>query len=68
MHEFKTGSLKSSSGQKVTARDQATAIAMSEAGMSRHKGGKRGRKRGSVNHSSARKAKPGVKVRSYKVT
>lgn len=37
MHEFKEGTLKSSSGQKVTSRDQALAIAMSEAGMSRKK-------------------------------
>jgi hypothetical protein len=43
MHEFKTGSLKSSSGQKVTNRKQAVAIALSEAGMSKpaKKGGKK---------------------------
>lgn len=35
MHEFKTGALKSSSGQKVTTRKQAVAIALSEAGMSK---------------------------------
>jgi hypothetical protein len=35
MHEFKKGTLRSSSGQKVTNRKQAIAIAMSEAGMSR---------------------------------
>jgi hypothetical protein len=35
MHEFKTGALKSSSGQKVTNRKQAVAIALSEAGMSK---------------------------------
>jgi len=33
MREYKAGKLKSSSGQKVTSRDQAVAIAMSEAGM-----------------------------------
>jgi hypothetical protein len=33
MSEFKSGSLKSSSGQKVKSRKQAIAIAMSEAGM-----------------------------------
>jgi hypothetical protein len=33
MHEFKHGSLKSSSGQKVTSRKQAIAISYSEAGM-----------------------------------
>ena len=32
MREHKAGTLKSSSGQKVTSRDQAVAIAMSEAG------------------------------------
>jgi len=31
MHEFKEGKLKSSSGDKVTKRDQAVAIAISEA-------------------------------------
>lgn len=39
MHEFKEGTLKSS-GEKVTERDQAVAIAMSEAGLSRKKGKK----------------------------
>lgn len=37
MHEFKAGTLKSSSGEPVTSRDQAIAIALSEAGMSRRK-------------------------------
>lgn len=31
MREFKSGTLKSSSGQRVTSRKQAVAIAMSEA-------------------------------------
>lgn len=35
MHEFKMGTLKSSSGDKVTDRDQAIAIALSEAGLSK---------------------------------
>ena len=35
MTEYKRGSLKSSSGQKVTSRKQAVAIAMSESGQSR---------------------------------
>jgi hypothetical protein len=35
MREFKAGTLKSSSGQPVKSRQQAIAIAMSEAGMSR---------------------------------
>jgi hypothetical protein len=33
MREYKSGALKSSSGGKVKSRDQAVAIAMSEAGM-----------------------------------
>lgn len=33
MGEYKAGKLKSSSGQKVKSRDQAIAIAMSEAKM-----------------------------------
>lgn len=32
MREYKSGKLKSSSGDKVKSRDQAVAIAMSEAG------------------------------------
>jgi len=35
MKEFSSGSLKSSSGKKVTNPKQAVAIAMSEAGMKR---------------------------------
>lgn len=43
MHEWKMGSLKSSSGMKVTKRSQAIAIAMSEAGMAKkHKGNRYG--------------------------
>jgi hypothetical protein len=34
MGEYKSGKLKSSSGQKVKSRDQAVAIAMSESGRS----------------------------------
>ncbi|MDO9437173.1 DUF6496 domain-containing protein [Hydrogenophaga sp.] len=37
MHEFKEGTLKSSSGDKVTSRKQAVAIGISEA---REAGGK----------------------------
>jgi hypothetical protein len=37
MREYSTGTLKSSSGKKVTTRKQAVAIAMSEAGMTRKK-------------------------------
>lgn len=36
MREFKEGKLKSSSGQTVTSRDQALAIAMSESGLSKN--------------------------------
>ena len=35
MHEFKHGRLYSGSGHKVTDRDQAIAIALSEAGVSK---------------------------------
>lgn len=41
MREFKQGTLKSSSGKKVTSRDQALAIAFSEARRSRRKKKKR---------------------------
>lgn len=42
MREFSEGDLRSSSGQKVTNRRQAQAIAMSEAGLSKkRKKGKR---------------------------
>ncbi len=37
MHELKKGTLKSGSGKKVTKKDQAVAIALSE---TRKKGGK----------------------------
>jgi hypothetical protein len=37
MHEYKIGTLKSSSGNKVTDIKQAIAIAMSEAGMAKKK-------------------------------
>lgn len=35
MKEYKSGTLKSSSGEKVTNRSQAVAIALQEAGMSK---------------------------------
>lgn len=41
MGEYKEGSLRSSSGAKVTSRKQAVAIAMSESGQSRKKKGKK---------------------------
>ena len=37
MREYKAGTLKSSSGQKVTSRKQAVAIAMSESGQAQKK-------------------------------
>jgi hypothetical protein len=45
MHEYKTGTLKSGKkgpgkGPKVTFRQQAVAIAMSESGMAKKKGNK----------------------------
>lgn len=40
MGEYKSGKLKSGSGQKVTSRKQAQAIAMAESGMSKKKRGK----------------------------
>jgi hypothetical protein len=39
MHEFKQGGLKSSSGKKVTSRDQAIAIALSETERAKRKHG-----------------------------
>jgi hypothetical protein len=44
MREYGAGTLKSSSGQKVTSRKQAIAIALSEAGKSRPKTTKKGKK------------------------
>ena len=40
MHEFKMGTLRSSSGDLVTSKKQAIAIAMSEAGIDKKKGKK----------------------------
>lgn len=42
MHEYGQGTLKSSSGTRVTSHEQAVAIALSEAGMSNKK--RKGRK------------------------
>ena len=53
MHRRKKGTLKSSSGRKVTSRKQAIAIGLSEA---REKGGKVPRKR-SAKKSMARRSK-----------
>jgi hypothetical protein len=44
MREYGAGTLKSSSGKKVTSRKQAIAIALSEAGKSRPKTTKKGKK------------------------
>lgn len=46
MGEFKEGKLKSSSGQKVKSRDQAVAIAMSEARSMPKRGGRTATNRG----------------------
>jgi hypothetical protein len=45
MSEYSAGTLKSSSGKKVTNRKQAIAIALSEAGKSRKTPTKRGGKK-----------------------
>ena len=44
MREYGAGALKSSSGKKVTSRQQAIAIALSEAGKSKPKTTKKGKK------------------------
>lgn len=44
MREYGAGTLKSSSGKKVTSRKQAIAIALSEAGKSRPKTTKKAKK------------------------
>ena len=44
MREYSAGTLKSSSGKKVTSRDQAIAIALSEAGKTRKKPTKKSKK------------------------
>jgi hypothetical protein len=44
MREYGAGTLKSSSGKKVTSRQQAIAIALSEAGKSKPKTTKKGNK------------------------
>jgi hypothetical protein len=44
MREYGAGTLKSSSGKKVTGRQQAIAIALSEAGKSKPKTTKKGKK------------------------
>ena len=46
MGEYKEGSLKSSSGQKVKSRDQAVAIAMSESRSMPQRGGRTATNRG----------------------
>lgn len=45
MREFRAGTLKSSSGQKVTSIAQARAIALSEAGVARKKSSSKKKKR-----------------------
>jgi hypothetical protein len=52
MHEFKEGDLKSGSGDKVTDRKQAIAIALSESGQSNHQSPKRNAKKKRENAKS----------------
>lgn len=52
MHEMKEGTLKSSSGEKVTSRKQAVAIGLSEA---RAAGGKVPAKKAPAKKNAARK-------------
>jgi hypothetical protein len=63
MHERKRGTLKSSSGKKVTSRKQAIAIGLSEA---RAAGGKVPAKKSSSKKSSSKKSSGGSKKSSSK--
>ena len=51
MGEFKAGTLKSSSGQKVRSRNQAIAIALSVAGLSRPEKSNPGHKKQKKKHN-----------------
>jgi hypothetical protein len=62
MREFKSGSLKSSSGQKVTNPKQAIAIGLSEAGMSKPK-----MKEGGMMKDSKTMMKQGGKVKKMAI-
>jgi len=53
MSEYKEGKLRSSSGQKVTNRKQAVAIAMSEAGLSNKRRKSGGMRRGGPDRAGA---------------
>jgi len=53
MREHKEGKLTSGSGKKVKSRKQAIAIAMSESGQSRKKGGSSGNQVGSSRRKSS---------------
>lgn len=52
MHEFKKGELETSSGKKVTDRDQAVAIGISEAHQAGYKAPKQPDKKGSSSKKS----------------
>ena len=52
MHEFKEGELESGSGNKVTSRKQAIAIALSESGSSNRKSPKKNR--ATLSHTRAK--------------
>lgn len=58
MHEFKEGDLVSGSGHTVTDRDQAIAIALSEAGVSNRQTGK---SKAKATRSKADRSKVGKK-------
>ncbi len=51
MHEFKEGKLKTSAGKKVTDRDQAVAIGISEAHQAGYKAPEQPEKKGSSKQS-----------------
>lgn len=63
MHEFKEGKLKTSAGEKVTDRDQAIAIGISEAEQAGYKVPKQPDKKGSSSKKSDKKVSSKQKKR-----
>ncbi|MEA5126552.1 DUF6496 domain-containing protein [Proteiniphilum sp.] len=55
MHEFKKGELETSSGKKVTDRDQAVAIGISEAHQAGYKAPKKADQKGASSKKSDKK-------------